>query len=98
MKAVFIVFNQALTENVLFVLDRLNIRGYTQWTDTKGRGSSQGEPHLGTHTWPALNNSILTVVPEERVEKLFELLQKINEKVEEQGLKAFVWNIENVLE
>lgn len=52
MKAVFIVFNQAHTERVEYILDQLGINGYTWWNDVKGRGSETGEPRMGTHTWP----------------------------------------------
>ena len=52
MKAIFIVFNQAHTERVEYILDKLGIRGYSWWSEVKGRGSVDGEPWQGTHTWP----------------------------------------------
>ena len=97
MKAVFIAFNQALTEKIDEILDELLIRGLTQWTEVKGRGSVKGEPHMGTHTWPALNNTVLAVVDKEKVEPLLNKLQELNEEVEDQGLRAFVWDIEKSL-
>ena len=62
MKAVFIVFNQAHTERVEYMLDRLEIRGYTWWTDVNGRGTETGEPRMGTHTWPEMNSAALTII------------------------------------
>ena len=50
-KAVFIAYNQALTEAVSSILDRNGIRGFTKWADAHGRGTHSGEPHFGTHTW-----------------------------------------------
>jgi hypothetical protein len=94
MKAVFISHNQALTEEVEDILDNLAIRGYTQWIDVNGQGSVSGEPHFGTHTWPSLNNTLLTIIPDEKVSKLLDQLSELNKQVEEQGLRAFVWNIE----
>jgi nitrogen regulatory protein PII len=94
MKSVFIVFNQALTERVETILDHQGIRGYTRWVDVQGRGTINGEPHQGTHTWPAMNSSVLTVINENEVEPLLNTLRKLNEKSEMQGLRAFVWNIE----
>jgi nitrogen regulatory protein PII len=94
MKSVFIVFNQALTERVETILEHLGIRGYTRWVDVQGKGTNTGEPHLGTHTWPAMNSSVLTVINENEVEPLLNTLKKLNEKSEMQGLRAFVWNIE----
>lgn len=94
MKAVFISHNQAITEEIEDILNSLAIRGFTQWTEVNGKGSVNGEPHLGTHTWPSLNNTLLTVIPDEKVTRLLEKLSALNKQVEEQGLRAFVWNIE----
>jgi nitrogen regulatory protein PII len=94
MKSVFISYNQSITEEVQEILDDLSIRGFTQWMDVKGRGSDQGLMHEGTHTWPELNNAHLTIVEDAKVPLLLEKLQKLNKEVEDQGLRAFVWNIE----
>ena len=97
MKAVFIAYNQALTEAVNSILDRNNIRGYTKWADAQGRGTHGGEPHFGSHTWPAMNSAILAVIEDGEVEPLLESLKKLNAKAEQQGLRAFVWNIEGLI-
>jgi nitrogen regulatory protein PII len=97
MKAVFIAYNQALTEAVNSILDRHQIRGYTKWADVQGRGTDGGEPHFGDHTWPAMNSTILAVTDDERVESLLESLQKLNAKAEQQGMRAFVWNVEGMM-
>lgn len=93
MKAVFIVFNQAHTERVEYILDRMEIRGYTSWTDVKGRGSESGEPRLGTHTWPEMNSALLTIIPEELVDMLLENVKKLDQVNQEVGVRAFVWDI-----
>lgn len=93
MKAVFIVFNQANTERVEYMFDRLEIRGYTWWTDVKGRGSETGEPRMGTHTWPEMNSAALTIIPDEQVEALLEKVKKMDEVNKEVGVRAFVWDI-----
>jgi nitrogen regulatory protein PII len=97
MKAVFIAYNQALTEKIDEILDELLIRGLTQWTEVKGRGSVKGEPHMGTHTWPALNNTVLAIVEKDKIEPLLKKLEELNDEVEDQGLRAFVWDIEKSL-
>ncbi len=94
MKAIFIVFNQALSEKVLQMLDRNNVRGFSKWEDVKGRGTNKGEPHMGTHTWPALNSAILTFVEAGQVEKVLNAVNEINKEAEKQGIRAFVWNTE----
>jgi nitrogen regulatory protein PII len=95
MKAVLITYNQSLTEEVQEILDNQSIRGYTQWTETFGRGSVKGDMHEGTHTWPEMNNVHLTIIEDNKVDQLLEKLQALNREVEEQGLRAFVWNVEN---
>ena len=97
MKAVFIAYNQALTEAVNSILDRHHIRGFTKWENEQGRGTHNGEPHFGTHTWPAMNSAIIAVVEDEKVEPLLESLKKLDTRAEQQGLRAFVWNIEGMI-
>lgn len=93
MKAVFIVFNQANTERVEFMLDRLGIRGYTWWNDVKGRGTQTGEPRMGTHTWPEMNSAALTIIPDEQVDELLDKIKKMDQINLEVGVRAFVWDI-----
>jgi len=97
MKAVFIVFNQANTERVEYMLDRLDIRGFTWWENVKGRGSETGEPRMGTHTWPEMNSALITIIPDEKLSVLLEKVKKLDEVHEEVGVKAFVWEISQVI-
>jgi nitrogen regulatory protein PII len=93
MKAVFIVFNQANTERVEYTFDKLGIRGYTWWSNVNGRGSVDGEPRMGTHTWPEMNSAALTIIEDEKVEELLSIVKKIDEINLEVGIRAFVWDI-----
>ncbi len=97
MKAVFIVYNQANTERVEYILDALNIRGFTYWENVQGRGTKNGEPRRGTHTWPEMNSAIVTVVPDEKVPELLDTVKKLDNRNREVGVKAFVWNIEQMI-
>ena len=97
MKAVMIILDQAHYEQIVDDLARLNIRGFTSWKEVLGRGSQTGLPHYGSHAWPSLNNAILTVVEEHRVQPLLDYLKKLDEEHQNLGLRAFVWNIENVI-
>jgi hypothetical protein len=94
MKAVFISFNQAYYETILSIMDRNNIRGFTYWEQVQGRGSKYGEPHYGSHAWPTLNSSILTIIESRQVDNFLDLLKKLDEQTEALGLRAFVWNVE----
>ena len=94
MKAVFIVYNQANTERVEYMLDRLGIKGFTYWEDVQGRGSVDGEPRRGTHTWPEMNSAIITVVDDEIVPELLSRIKRLDNRNLEVGVRAFVWNVE----
>lgn len=94
MKSVMISFDQASYEKVLAALDRTNCRGFTLFPLTNGRGSVSGEPHFGSHAWPATCSTIITVVEDEKVDTLLERLHAIDEESEMLGLRAFVWNVE----
>ncbi len=93
MKAVFTAFNQAHTERVEFILDQMEIRGYTFWNDVHGRGTHTGEPRQGTHTWPEMNSALLTIIPDEQVQPFLDNIRKLDEINLEVGVRAFVWDI-----
>jgi nitrogen regulatory protein PII len=94
MKAIFITFNQAYYDAILSLMDRRAIRGYTCWEDVQGRGSKTGEPHYGTHAWPTKNSAIFAVVENGKVADFLDSLHKLDLQTEAQGLRAFVWNVE----
>lgn len=93
LQAVFIAFNQAHTEKVEFIIDQLNIKGFSWWTDVKGRGTVSGEPRYGTHTWPEMNSALLTIIPAEQTDDLLDAVKKLDEINKEVGIRAFVWPI-----
>ena len=93
MKAIMIIYNQAHTEKVEYMLDKLGIKGYTLWENVQGRGSNSGVPHLGTHAWPEINKSVLAVVNDDLVDTVLEKVRKIDAVNEEVGIRAFVWDV-----
>ncbi|GHV58830.1 hypothetical protein FACS1894182_11970 [Bacteroidia bacterium] len=97
MKAVFIPYNQAFKDELITILDRMSIRGFTMWDEVQGRGTQKGEPHYGDHAWPTMNSSILTVIPDEKVDELLRKIHDLDMETEQQGIHAFVWNIEKTI-
>lgn len=93
MKSVFITYNQALTERVDFILEQLQIKGYTQLPLVNGAGTNGGEPRMGNHTWPEMNSAIITIVEDEKVPLLLKYVKKLDEVNFENGIRAFVWDI-----
>jgi len=96
MKAIFVSFYQAFYEEVMEVLDKNEVRGFTFWQEVQGRGSDDGEPHYGSHAWPTLNSALMIFVPDEKVQPLLRDFHELDLSAEQQGLRAFVWNAEEM--
>ena len=94
MKSIFIAYDQAYNMEIADVLEELGCRGFTMWQDISGRGGYEGEPHLGNHAWPVMNNAILTFVPDEKVDDILAKFRAMDEETPDLGLRAFVWNVE----
>jgi len=95
MKSIFISFDQAYYEQVQTILTLNHVRGFTGWESLIGRGTTNGEPHYGTHAWPSLNSAIITIVTDEKVKPILEQLRELDGSSERMGIRAFVWNIED---
>lgn len=93
MKAIMIIYNQAHTEKIEYMLEKLGIKGYTLWENVQGRGTNTGVPRLGTHTWPEINKSLLTIIEDDLVDTLLDKVKRIDAINEEVGIRAFVWEI-----
>ena len=94
MKGIFISYDQAYNMEIADALEQIGVRGFTMWQDIAGRGSETGEPHLGSHAWPTMNNAILTFVPDDKVDDILADLRAKDEETPALGLRAFVWNVE----
>jgi len=97
MKAIFISAFQAFYDEIIFIFNKLEIRGFTYWSETQGRGSYTGIPHYGTHAWPALNCSFLAFVEDAKVDELLDALKELDLSAEQQGLRAFVMPCEKMM-
>ncbi len=94
MKGIFLAYDQAYNMEVADAIEKIGVRGFTMWQDIAGRGSETGEPHLGNHAWPTMNNAILTFVPDEKVDDILAAVRAMDEETPALGLRAFVWNVE----
>lgn len=97
MKAVMITYDQAHHEAVLDILIRTNNRGYTSWNEVTGRGSSSGDPHLGSHAWPTTNAAVFTVVEDHRVAPLLDAIRQLDNDRPLLGIHAFAWTIDDMV-
>jgi len=85
---IFVIFDRAIDEEVLELLEKLEISYYTKWSDVSGVG--RRDPHLGSDVWPGLNNTLMVVIEEERGKKLLEMVRMLQKSFPSVGLRAFV--------
>ena len=97
MKAVFMSCNQSMYEDILGLMDEMNLRGFTGWEELIGRGSKDGEPHLGSHAWPGMNSALIAVMEDEQAAEFLKRIKKIDDENPEQGIRAFAWNVSDMI-
>ncbi len=96
MKMVWIVYNQAIGEEVDECLRRCGIESYTRFPLVHGVGQRSG-PHMGTHVWPATNSLLAIVCDDERKDKILEEVRALRSRFEREGVKAFVMSVEEIV-
>jgi len=94
MKAIFVVYNQAYNQEIVQLLEGLGQRGYTVWEEIGGRGSVDGEPHLGNHAWPTQNHALVAMVEDSLAPSIMEALRETDRNNEALGLRAYVLPVE----
>ncbi len=97
MKAVFIVYNQAYGDEIVAVVESLGQRGFTRFDGVGGRGSVDGIPHLDSHAWPEYNDALMLMVEDAKVAPLMDALRAKDAETPDLGLRAFSWNLEQIL-
>lgn len=95
MKAVLIIHNAAIGEEVNEVLASAGIECYTKFPNTLGKGELS-EPHLNTEVWPAVNCGTFVVTDQSKAKQLMENVRQMRKKLGQEGIKAFMWEIEDV--
>lgn len=93
MKSVYIIYAPAIEENVFVGLKRAGIKKYTKFPYLQGVGGSS-EPHLDTQIWPGSNSALLVVADEKAKDLLMAEVRVLKKTYAEEGIKAFVWDVE----
>jgi nitrogen regulatory protein PII len=93
MKMVMIVYNEALDNEVMEVLECCPMKNYTKVNKVFGRGTSSGT-HLGTDIWPGLNNILYIACQEDQAKKMVSDIRELRKKIGHEGVKAFVLAVE----
>jgi len=97
MKAIFVAYNQAYNQEIVELFEQLGQRGYTVWSEIGGRGSVDGEPHLGSHAWPTQNHALLTVVDDTLAPRAMAALRQLDADNAKLGLRAYVLPVEQAI-
>ena len=87
MKAVWIMHDIVLGEEVQDILDELGIIGVSRWPRMTGRGPQSGT-RLDNHVWPGANAGVVVVVDDELAARLLGRLLALRDEV---GAKTGVW-------
>lgn len=93
MKAVFLSCNQSMYDAVIDIMNEMSIKGFTGWEELIGRGTNDGEPHLGNHAWPTMNSALISVMEDEKAAEFMSRLKQLDNENPQQGLRAFAWDV-----
>ena len=88
-KMVFIVYNVAVHDEVMEMLQQHGAETFTRWEQVTGVGKSSG-PHLNTHIWPAGNSAIATATSDEQAKAIVQAVREMRRTMSAEGVKAFV--------
>lgn len=85
--------NQSMYDAVMDIMNDMGLRGFTGWEELIGRGSKDGEPHLGNHAWPTMNSALISVMEDDKAAEFLKRLKQLDEDNDKQGLRAFAWSV-----
>ena len=97
MKAVFLSCNQSMYDVVMDTMKDMGIRGFTGWEELIGRGSNEGEPHLGDHAWPSMNSALISVMEDDKAAAFLARMKQLDQENDQQGLRVFAWPVTDMM-
>lgn len=92
-KMAMIVYNEAIDDEVMEVLDSCALKDYTKINGIFGKGTSSGT-HLGSDVWPGRNNILFTVSDDGNIKQLLSRIRELRKKLGKEGLKVFILPVE----
>ena len=93
LKMVMIVYNEAIDDEVMELLENCTMKNYTKMTGVFGKGATSGV-HLGNDIWPGRNNILFIASQETDAKKLVSSVRALRVKLGREGVKAFVLPVE----
>ncbi len=93
MKMVMLVYNEAVDNEIMEILESCLVKNYTKIPGVFGRGTSSGT-HLGTDIWPGRNNILYVACEEAAGKKIITAIKQLRKSLGAEGIKAFLMPIE----
>lgn len=87
MKAVWVMHDVVLTEEIQDLLDEMGIVGLSRWKRMTGRGPQNGA-RMDNPVWPGANSGAFVVVADDVAARLMGRLQALRDEV---GDRSGVW-------
>ena len=97
MKLILLVYNAAISEEVIEALQEIGVENYTKWDRVLGKGPISG-PHFDSDIWPGVNSMLAIAVEDEKKDKIMAKVRelKLKESIAKQGIRAFVLPLEEM--
>jgi len=98
MKMIFIVYNAAISEEVMESLKEIGVENYTKWDRVLGKGPISG-PHFDSDVWPGVNSMLAIAVEDEKKDKIMTKVKELKsrESIAKEGIGAFVLPLEEMV-
>jgi hypothetical protein len=94
-KAVLIIHNAGMDAEINDLLKAASIDCYTKFPEVLGRGRLS-EPHLNTEVWPGVNCGTLVVAETDKARAVMDAVRRMRQTYGSEGVKAFLWEIEDI--
>jgi len=95
MKMVMLVYNEALDNEIMEILEHCSLKYYTKIMGVFGCGQTSGT-HLGTDIWPGRNNILYIACEEVEGKKVLAQVRQIRKNLGAEGVKAFLMPVEEL--
>lgn len=92
---VMIVYNEAMDMEVMDILEHCAMKNYTKINGVFGKGTSSGT-HRGDDIWPGKNNILYVACTRQDAAQIITCVKELRKRLGHEGVKAFVWDLEDV--
>ncbi|MCK4649335.1 hypothetical protein KAT51_07410 [bacterium] len=98
MKMVLIVYNAAISEEVMEALQEIGVENYTKWDRVLGKGPISG-PHFDSDVWPGVNSMLAIAVEDEKKDEIMIKVRELKSKesLRKEGIRAFILPLEEMI-